>query len=216
MQWVEKIRNSELWRAISDIQMAWDIVQAIGIGKLASALVTGALAWFGAVSYVPPVFAAGFGIFIATCVLWLLNGLAWWKDRDSIRKSKITNSGSGSTSIDSRQQDIEPTYYKGRELDIRDLIVQDFRVINKTFEGCTIKGPACVIFIRTQCIECNFVGTPISVPIPLDTAHYREGMLLVKDCTFKKCTFRLISLAMTKELMLQFLSNTAQAKDGGD
>ena len=204
---ISKIRNSEWWRAISDLQMAWELLKAIGIAKLGSALISGGVAWFGALSQVPPIFAVGFGIFIFACVLWILNGITWKRDQAEIRKSFLRENEAG-RDVDALEETDRKQISEvitNREINLYELITLDFRIINKTFIDCVIKGPAVIYLVRTALIECGFIGTQETVFIPLSNKKYVTGLIMLKDCTFRRCTFQFVAIGAADEAIPEML-----------
>lgn len=157
----------------------------------------------GAVPYVPPIFAIGFGIFIFACILSILNAFTWRRDRAEIKNSRLIE-GEEKINVDNEKKDTKliEEVITNQEVDLRDYITLNFRVRNKTFINCTIKGPCVIYLVRTSLIECGFMGTQETIFIPLEENRYVTGLIMIKDSLFKGCTFQNVAIAAVESVRL--------------
>jgi hypothetical protein len=118
-----------------------------------------------------------------------------------LSKDKIDPPGTIAVSGETSEKKAELTeaeksnaFFKNRDVKLHDLIVEDRRVIGRTFEDCFIHGPAVVGFRRSPRIDCKYVA-PDAEDLVIAVWENRAfvGTLLIKDCTFRRCTFKNIS-----------------------
>ncbi len=81
-----------------------------------------------------------------------------------------------------------------RDVYIHDLITDEQRVVNKTFERCTIFGPATLWLFKCNIINIAVEGNLGSLYVVALTNYAPAGTIIVKHCTFIDCKFRRISI----------------------
>ena len=91
-------------------------------------------------------------------------------------------------------------YYSDRDVYIYDLVTDEQRVINKTFERCTIFGPAVLWLFKCQLVNLNIDIGLDKLYVSAFSSASPGGAVIVKRCTFIDCNFRRISLCVEKPL----------------
>jgi len=101
----------------------------------------------------------------------------------------------------------EERYITHRSFRIVDLVGEDDLIMGRTFEDCTIYGPAVLAPLQGVSFEHDtFEGDPKALfwEIPEGRVHVLGAIGLV-NCTFHRCKFRGIGFAGTPALIQRFL-----------
>jgi hypothetical protein len=97
-------------------------------------------------------------------------------------------------------------YITHRSFSILDLAVVQDVVVGRTFEDCTIYGPAVLLPLDENTFEHNtFEANPDALfwELPEDrTQLIRE--IGLSDCAFRRCVFRRIGIAAKRVLIARF------------
>ena len=155
------------------------------------------------------------GAVLTAALLWIVDGIRQRRVIELGKEITITSE------TERKDQDSKPAlsqadgaslnFIKNRDVTLHELLVREFRVVGRTFEDCVIHGPAIVTFLRTPLIECEFVGpSRDSILFPIWPRRPVVGLTLIKDCTFRHCTFVNIGLAGLQEPQAEF----PQASEG--
>lgn len=94
-----------------------------------------------------------------------------------------------------------------RSFRLIDLVEEEPVIMGKTFEDCTIYGPAVLLPVERTIMEHNsFNGTSEGIfwEIP-DDRNYIIGAVGLVDCTFRRCNFHGIGISGKRPLLEQFL-----------
>ncbi len=101
----------------------------------------------------------------------------------------------------------EDLHITQRSFRIVDLVAgSNDRITGRTFEDCTIYGPAVLAPLNQMTFEHNtFEATPEALfwEIPEDRDQIL-GAIGLTDCTFRRCIFRGIGIAGKRALIQQF------------
>jgi hypothetical protein len=97
-----------------------------------------------------------------------------------------------------------------RSFRIVDLVGDDDLITEKTFEDCTIYGPAVLAPLDRMTFEHNsFEADPEALFWVIPEGRTRVvGAIGLIDCTFRRCIFRRIGIAGKQELIDRFLQAT--------
>lgn len=101
------------------------------------------------------------------------------------------------TAVKSDPQQQDPEIFRNRDVYLTTLIVDQQRVRNRIFDNCTIHGPALIWLIRTVIDrDCKFYGSEKddSIMVTWLGQVMPSGTILVKDCVFRNCTFKMCSI----------------------
>lgn len=94
------------------------------------------------------------------------------------------------TTVDSRER-----YFRDRTIRISDLAGDDDILRDKTFEDCTIIGPAVIAPLGVGLLkDCTFEAHPDTFLIPIHTPRGVVGPIGLEGCVFRRCTFRRIGI----------------------
>ena len=100
------------------------------------------------------------------------------------------------------------SHMQNRSFRIVDLLEQATDLLSeRTFEDCTIYGPAVLVPLSHTTFEGNvFEGDPTALfwEIPEERERVTGGVGVL-GCTFRRCIFRMIGIAGTTELISMFL-----------
>lgn len=79
---------------------------------------------------------------------------------------------------------------------VTDLADEDNKIRNRTFEHCTLYGPAVVLFTGVVEMDtCRVEDDPDSVFLETSGKKPPNGSVIFVDCTFRRCTFSGIGIA---------------------
>lgn len=97
-----------------------------------------------------------------------------------------------------------------RSFRIVDLVENDDLIKGRTFEDCTIYGPAVLAPLDRMTFEQNTFEADMEAllwEIPEDRQRVL-GAIGLSNCTFRRCNFRRIGIAGKRALMEQFRRGT--------
>jgi len=101
----------------------------------------------------------------------------------------------------------EEIHITQRSFRIVDLVGRDDLITGRTFEDCTIYGPAVLAPLDRMTFEHNTFEADAGAIfwlIPEERVHVM-GAIGLTDCTFRRCVFRRIGIAGRQALIQQFL-----------
>lgn len=180
------------WRSIEGFHTAnWLWPQLIESSVIASAV-----GWLAArVDHTPISVAVLFGLVGFAVFLFILELLRHARRDNKPPQLQTANEGSAPQLQPLTQAERSDAHIRNRDVFLRDLIVDQFRVRGRTFEDCVIHGPAVISFLRCVLDNSPFEGKSLaSVFVPIWPNRYLRGTILVKDCVFRRCVFRNISM----------------------
>lgn len=94
-----------------------------------------------------------------------------------------------------------------RSFRIVDLVGDEYIIRGRTFEDCTIYGPAVVVPLDQIAFEHNSFDGPLEAilwEIP-DEKNFIVGAIGLTDCIFRRCQFRGIGIAGNHSLIEKFV-----------
>lgn len=190
-QWIKTA-----WRGIKDVHTALWLLALVPSGALALvARFAEQISW---------TYSIAAGLIAAAAIAHFLNQVRQWRRAAIAESVKVGPEADASANVQPAalsQSEKSSNYFKNRDIYIRDLLVDEIRVIGRTFEDCVIHGPAVVGFLRTLIDgDCVFVAPNIdAVIISVWPRRSVVGVLLIKDCTFRRCKFRNIGVVDVQE-----------------
>jgi hypothetical protein len=147
------------------------------------------------------------GLFCAAVVLFFWNQWAQRKYQARILGGVIGESQAEATpdrpfpSV----SELGAPYLRGWSIRIADIPDEGAIVENKTFEDCTIRGPAVIFPMGCSLSHCGLGTAGDSIEALLyELAPDRKwvvGLVGVKNCTFLRCSFRGVGFAGNSELL---------------
>jgi hypothetical protein len=103
--------------------------------------------------------------------------------------------------------DFSSLYLQGKRLYLADLVGPDNMIEGRTFEDCWIYGPAVIVAATgTDLSENHFDADADTtyITVAKATAGGNSGLILIRDCKFRHCTFFRVSIAGTAEMNAQW------------
>lgn len=89
--------------------------------------------------------------------------------------------------------ELAASYISDRQFRIADLVREDFVVVNRTMERCTIYGPAVVLLNGGKFVHNSLEGSPESVLITTPNSRL-VGVIELRNCTLIDCKLKRIGL----------------------
>jgi hypothetical protein len=101
----------------------------------------------------------------------------------------------------------------GKRLYITDLVDSENVIEGRTFEDCWIYGPAVLSMVGGDMMKNTFEGTSAGtfVTVSAGMAGNGTGIVLLKDCRFRRCKFINVSIAGNAALVTQWKENNTGA-----
>jgi len=85
------------------------------------------------------------------------------------------------------------THVRGESFRLVDLLISDYVIRGRTFENCTIYGPAIIAPRRVDFDHCTFDSDPDDPEQMLwlvpDDRDIVRGVIGIEDCSFRECIF---------------------------
>lgn len=107
-------------------------------------------------------------------------------------------------------------YLHGETIRLCDFVVAGEKPIieGKTFEECTLLGPAMVYLFGVSTVHnCSFDGGMDSLFIEVEADRVVIGVIGLKDCVFRKCRFRGIGVIGPSDLIKRWREGFVQSDE---
>lgn len=194
------------------------------LARADSAFTVGKLAWaggaflvsstWGVLSDLPSLVVFALALFIAACVLWIVNGFTWRKLQMGPELEQVRVLASPSpidTKASASMQDMVGTLVQNKSIRIAELIHPATPgppvIQGKTFEDCLLYGPAVISLPDSLLSHSSFSADPgqeDDVWIEIETPRVLYGVVSFERCTFNRCRFVHIGIIGDSEVHEQF------------
>jgi hypothetical protein len=157
--------------------------------------------WSEIAGPIPPVIIFTIAIVVFAAALSIFNGLGQIFARSKQSKLKDAEAITTATDVIGKKepQDNPARYHRDRDVYIYDLVVDEQRVVNTTFENCTIFGPAAVWLFKCSMVDPRAEGPDAQIYVGAFSQYAPKGAIIVKHCTFINCLFRRISICVPEK-----------------
>lgn len=190
-------RVRHLWEVVSHADTLKSVLEWFSLWKLVVSLVLGGItAIWGFLSHLPGphifVLVLGALAFGVT----LVNAITWRSDHNRLRGAIQGTSATtqqelpAQTNFTTDSAVLSGPYIRSHTLRIADLAREDNLIRGRTFEDCTIHGPAVLALINhVQLLGAEIRSHPDVFFIELPESRYVVGPIGLENCVFKNCTF---------------------------
>lgn len=192
-------RLKALWKPISDADTAFslaDRVLGVVVGSTLSGVIGGMIGWLLINPY------AGL---VVGLLVWILiaSGLLVKISNDTKQNWVAVSQTENPPSRIPSPQELSPEMVTQSELrdlsfHIADLVREGNSIRNRTFERCTMHGPAMVAIFNSVLPGQTYIGRPDELLWETDMhPKAKIGVILIENCVLRDCTFVGIGVAGT-------------------